>query len=287
MTYPYLHFEEGRYDPERSHGLQGSGITLSHDEVASLVVPSGAQAVIVDHFPGQKGSEAGLRFSRELELHEEAHLDYYLLQEGSGAAKRAMVLTVRQASDSSFRGHVLTLAGGSIDNELKILLAGEGAKCRLNGLYFAMGEERVMNRLQVDHLKPHGSSRLFFKGILGGRARAAFHGRVVVHEGAVKTDADQTNKNLLLSREAEADPRPELEIYNNDVKCSHGATVGQLDHEALFYLRSRGIACALARQILTQAFASEILNRFPADTLRAYGQAELQKCLATVREGEN
>jgi Fe-S cluster assembly protein SufD len=159
----------------------------------------------------------------------------------------------------------------------------EGADCSINGLYLAMDSQHVDNHLRIDHLKPYGTSNLLFKGVLGGRGRAVFNGKVVVHEGASKTNANQTNNNLLLSEEAEADPKPELEIYHNDVKCAHGATVGQLDEDALFYLRSRGIALPEARQILTVGFAKEVLQSIRIDRLEAYSECQLIQRLGGMR----
>ncbi len=287
MTKPTLYFENGVYDPKRSRGLEESGIKFSETESSSLIFPAGTEAIIVDHLLNKEDPAVPLQFTRELQLEKNARLEYCLLQDGIRETQQEMNLRVRQGEGSSFRGHVLTLGEGRIANDLKVSLEAEGAECRLDGLYAAAGEARVENHLAVDHLKPHGTSRLFFKGILGGRARAVFHGRVVVHKGAVKTDADQTNKNLLLSREAEADPRPELEIYNNDVKCSHGATVGRLDEAALFYLRSRGIAARQAQLILTKAFAEEVLRRFSVAEIREYGTTQLEKRLAIFQQEAN
>ena len=148
------------------------------------------------------------------------------------------------------------------------MLDAEGSECTLNGLFMVDGRQHVDFHTTVDHAKPHGTSQEYFKGILDGRSRGVFNGRVHVHPGAQKTDATQSNKNLLLSRDAEVDTKPELEIYADDVKCSHGATVGQLDPDMLFYLRARGIDRATARGLLTFGFAQDIIDRMSLPQLR-------------------
>jgi len=149
-------------------------------------------------------------------------------------------------------------------------LHGEGAGCTLDGFYAADGTQTADNRTFIDHAKPHGSSQELYKGVLDGASRTAFEGKIVVRPGAQKTDAHQTNKNLILSDEALADSRPELEIYNDDVRCTHGSTTGQLDPDAFFYLRSRGLDPAAARTLLTFAFASEVTSRVKDAGLRSH-----------------
>jgi Fe-S cluster assembly protein SufD len=137
----------------------------------------------------------------------------------------------------------------------------------LNGLYLANGRQHVDHHTRIDHNQAHGSSREYYRGVLDGAARAVFNGKVIVHPGAQKTDAHQANHNLLLSRDAEVDTKPELEIYADDVKCTHGATVGQLDDAQLFYLRSRGIEEATARNLLVHAFAHDVIERIRVASL--------------------
>ena len=153
-------------------------------------------------------------------------------------------------------------------NDINVLLDLEDARCTLNGLFMVGGRQHVDYHTRIDHAKPHGASEEIYKGILDGRARGVFNGRVNVHPDAQKTDAHQSNNNLLLSRHAEIDTKPELEIYADDVKCSHGATVGQLDEQSLYYLRSRGIGERQARALLTYGFAREILERVELVPLR-------------------
>lgn len=170
--------------------------------------------------------------------------------------------------------------------ELLVNLKGKGASCDLNGVYLANGRQHVDNFTQVDHEQPDCKSNEFYKGVLDNRARAVFRGRVVVHKDAQKTDAQQQNRNLLLSQDAEIDTKPQLEIYADDVICSHGATVGQLDDDALFYLRSRAIDDVTARSLLTYAFAADIIGRFSLQPVRDHVESELSRKLFGVNQLE-
>jgi len=147
---------------------------------------------------------------------------------------------------------------------------GEGAECALNGLYLVGGRQHVDHHTRIDHLRPNCVSRESYKGVVDGRARAVFNGKIVVHKGADKTDSAQSNANLLLSDKAEVDTKPDLEIYADDVKCAHGATVGQLDLKQLFYLRSRGLGMDEARNVLMFAFADEVLAKIKQPEVRRY-----------------
>src|SRR5262249_34062130 len=147
-------------------------------------------------------------------------------------------------------------------------LDGEGCECTLNGLSLASGEQLVDNNTRIDHAEPHCASHELYKSILDGKARGVFNGKIYVQPDAQKTDAKQTNQTLLLSQDAIIDAMPQLEIYADDVKCTHGATVGQLDAESIFYLRTRGIDKDAARALLTFAFANDIVGRLRVDPLR-------------------
>ena len=175
---------------------------------------------------------------------------------------------VRQQRDSLVTSHILTFGGRLVRNDLTFHLLGSGAEARLNGLYLADSEQHVDNHTTVEHAVPHCDSRETYRGILGGKASAVFNGRVHVHPNAQRTDAQQSNQNLLLTDDAIIHTKPELEIYADDVKCTHGATVGQLDREALFYLRSRGLAHDEARRMLVDSFAAEIVRRISDERLR-------------------
>ena len=164
------------------------------------------------------------------------------------------------ARSANVASRTFTFGGGIVRNDVGAKLRGEGIACALDGLYVTRDQQLVDNHMVVDHIAPHCDSHELFKGILDGRSRAVFNGLLHVHPGAQKTDAKQTNRNLLLSNEALVNTNPQLEIYADDVKCTHGSTVGELDPEAVFYLRSRGIGENAARSLLTWAFAREIVD---------------------------
>ena len=152
-------------------------------------------------------------------------------------------------------------------NDANVTLS-EGTEATLNGLYIVNGTQHIDNHTEIDHAKPHGTSHELYKGILDGKATAVFNGRIIVRKDAQKTDSKQTNKNLVLSDEAVINTKPELQIFADDVRCTHGATIGQLDEEALFYLQSRGIERAQARSLLTYAFAQDILDRVKVQSIK-------------------
>ena len=177
---------------------------------------------------------------------------------------------------------LLLLGGALVRNNVHPVLAGEGAECLVNGLFIGGGRQHMDNYMMVEHASPHCASRQFYNGILDGHAQGVFHGRIIVHNAAQKTDAKQTNRNLLLSDDAQIHTKPQLEIYADDVKCTHGATIGQIEEDALFYLRSRGIDEASARKLLLSAFASECLERMKQDGVRKYIEQVLSHHLAGV-----
>jgi Fe-S cluster assembly protein SufD len=152
--------------------------------------------------------------------------------------------------------------------DVTTVLRGEGAESLLHGLYLISGEQHVDNHTVIDHAKPHCSSRELYKGILDGKSSGVFNGKIIVRKDAQKTDSKQSNKNLLLSEDSVINTKPQLEIYADDVKCTHGATIGQIDQEAVFYLRSRGIGLEAARSLLTQAFASDVIDKIKFEPVR-------------------
>ena len=170
-------------------------------------------------------------------------------------------MNVQLARGANVDSHSLLVGGALVRNNVHPVLAGEGSDCLINGLFVGNERQHLDNYMKVEHASPHCNSRQFYNGILDGHSRGVFHGRIIVHKDAQKTDAKQTNRNLLLSDNAQIDTKPQLEIYADDVKCTHGATIGQMDEEALFYMRSRGIEEAEARRLLLFAFAGECLDR--------------------------
>jgi Fe-S cluster assembly protein SufD len=198
-----------------------------------------------------------------------AQLAYHSVQKTTAQGFHIGHVMVTQDSGSAFFGHSLALDGRLVRRDVQILLAGEGCTCHLDGIYLVAGEGHVDNQTTIDHSKPRSTSREDYRGVVAAKGQAVFSGRIVVRPGAEKTDAQQTNRNLLLSDAAQINSKPQLEILTSDVKCSHGATTGRLDPDALFYLRSRGVDARDARRILIRAFLQQGLERVPALDVRA------------------
>ncbi len=240
---------------------------VTHPRVL-VIAEAGSQATIIESYASVCEGCYFTNAITEIALMEDARVDHYKIQEESTKAFHVATLEVHQNRDTRFTSHSISFGGQLVRNDINVLLDAEGAHCTLNGLFMVGGRQHVDYHTRIDHAKPHGTSEEVYKGILDGRARGVFNGRVKVHPDAQKTDAHQSNNNLLLSRDAEIDTKPELEIYADDVKCSHGATVGQLDEHSLYYLRSRGIGERQARGLLTYGFAREILERVELVSLR-------------------
>lgn len=234
-----------------------------------IVAEDNSQAVIIESYAGSDESGYFTNAVTEVFTGRNAVIEHYKLQQEGRKAFHIGMLHARQDRDSAFTSYAFDLGGALVRNDIRTLLDAEGADCTLNGLYVIGGRQHVDNHTHIDHSKPHGTSREYYKGVLDGMARGVFNGKVIVHPDAQKTDAHQSNKNLLLSENAEVDTKPQLEIYADDVKCSHGATVGQLDSDAIFYLQTRGIGADEARSLLTYAFASDIVSRIRLASLRA------------------
>lgn len=226
-----------------------------------IVAGENSQASIVEHYCGTDEAIYFNNVVTEISLRPGACLEHYKLQSEGRKSFHVATLQVAQERGSKFISHSVSLGGQLVRNDINSVLNDEGAVCELNGLYMANGRQHVDYHTRIDHSKPAGTSREHYKGVLDGRGRGVFNGRVYVHPDAQKTDAEQYNNNLLLSRDAEIDTKPQLEIYADDVKCAHGATVGQLDEDMIFYLRARGIPENAARGLLTYGFASDVLQR--------------------------
>lgn len=195
-------------------------------------------------------------------------VDHYKLQLEKAHGFHVATVQSNQGRSSNVRLSTATLTGGIVRNEVNSELAGEGAWAELDGLFLVGDDHHVDNFTRIDHLQPHCDSREVYKGILADKSTGVFRGRIVVAEGAQKTDSKQTNNNLLLSDNALINTKPQLEIYADDVKCTHGATVGQLEADAIFYLQARGISKNAAKSMLIYAFASEVVSRIKAEALR-------------------
>jgi Fe-S cluster assembly protein SufD len=232
-------------------------------------VGANAEAALVECYGGEEGGGSFTNAVTEVVLGENARLHHYKLQAETEGAFHLASLHARQARDSRLASHAFSLGGALARNEVSSVFGGEGGECVLNGLYVGRGTQHLDHRTDLDHAVPRCTSRELYKGVLDGRSRGTFHGRVLVRPEAQRTDATQSNRNLLLSEEALVDTRPQLEILADDVKCAHGAVVGRLDEQALFYLRSRGIPRPEAEQLLTYAFASEVVGAVHLEPLRA------------------
>jgi len=225
-----------------------------------------AEVHVIEQYCGI-GDAAGLtHVVTQLRLDAAAVLRHDRLQMEQAGQFHIGRLEVEQARDSQFESHSIALGAALSRVDLSVALAGEGAACTLNGLYLIGGRQHADHHTRIEHAAPHCSSRENYRGVMDGRAHGVFNGKVVIREGAVKSDSAQSNANLLLSKFAEVDTKPELIIDNDDVKAAHGCTVGQLDTKQLFYLKSRGLSEDEARQLLTFAFADEVLTgmRLPA-----------------------
>jgi Fe-S cluster assembly protein SufD len=259
-------------------GGNGRPETMAHPRVLAVLGPN-SQATILETYAGPDGASYFTNTVTEIILGENAVLDHYTLQyEGAAAAHIGAIYAKAQRS-ANCTLHAINVGGALVRNEVVTRLDGAGIDCTLNGLYLADEQRLVDNHTTIDHAQPHCASREIYKGILADRAHGVFNGKIIVRPDAQKTDAKQTNRALLLSEDAQINTKPQLEIFANDVKCTHGAAVGQLDDEALFYLRSRGLGEAHARQLLIHAFAADVLNRLPLITVRAGVEDRLQRHL--------
>jgi Fe-S cluster assembly protein SufD len=238
-----------------------------------VLVQAGAnsRATVIEHYAAAPGEALSLAVT-ELALGPGAQIEHYRLQEESGTAFHLGVLAAKLDRDASFISHNLSVGGRIARFDLDVELAGPGARVEMNGLYVVRDRQHADSHTRVDHAVPRTISDELYRGVLAGKSRAVFNGKAVVHPGAAGTDARQANANLLLSPDAEVDTKPELEIYADDVKCAHGATTGQLDTAALFYLRSRGIDEDTAKSLLTFAFADTVLARMGLEPLRRHAE---------------
>jgi Fe-S cluster assembly protein SufD len=233
-----------------------------------------SQATIIEAYLGPEAASLepkAVYFTNavsEIAVGEGAVLEYCRIQQESDSAFHFGRLDFHQERSSSVATHSIATGGALVREEVKAVLDGEGAEATLAGLYVVTGRQHIDNQTTLDHAQPHCSSREVYKGVLDGESSAVFNGKIIVRKDAQKTDSKQSNKNLLLSEKAIIDTKPALEIYADDVKCTHGATIGQIDPEAVFYLRSRGIGQQEARDLLTYAFANDLLERIKYEPLR-------------------
>jgi Fe-S cluster assembly protein SufD len=250
------------------------GPTVSHPRNL-VIAEAGSQAAVVETFLGTAGEPYFTNAVTEIVLGDGAVLDFSKLEREGDAAFHVATTAVTLGRNSNFTSHSISIGGALARNDLNVRLDAEGADCTLNGLFLGNGTQLLDNHTLIDHAMPHGTSRELYKGILDGKSRGIFHGKIIVRPDAQKTDAMQTNKNLLLSKESLVNSEPALEIFADDVKCRHGSTIGQLDAAAMFYLRSRGIGEDEALSLLVYAFASDVASRIRVAPLRALVEQHL------------
>jgi Fe-S cluster assembly protein SufD len=252
--------------------------TASHPRILVVAEPD-SHATIVETYTGSGGAYL-TNCVTEIVAGDHAVVDHYKLQTEGAHAFHVSTLQIQLGRDANFRSHSLSFGGALVRNDVNAVLS-EGCECTLNGLYLVGGEQHIDNHTSIDHAKPHAASHELYKGILEGHSTAVFNGKILVRKDAQKTDAKQTNKNLVLSEDAVINTKPELQILADDVRCTHGATIGQLDPEGIFYLQSRGIGLADARDLLIYAFARDIVDRIKVASLRE----QLEKLLLEKLHG--
>jgi Fe-S cluster assembly protein SufD len=261
-----------------------------------IVVENEAEATIVEDYVSIGETPALSNIATELFAGENAMVSHYMIEREHRQAFNISTLRIQQGRSANVSTHSVLLGGGLVRNNVHPVLSGEGGECLINGLFIGNGRQHLDNYMLVEHASPHCASRQFYNGILDDHAHGVFHGRIIVHKDAQKTDAKQTNRNLLLSDDSRIDTKPQLEIYADDVKCTHGATIGQIEENALFYLRSRGIDEISARKLLLLAFANECLDRMAPSVARDHVEklihahllqiANSVKSLSTVARNE-
>ena len=233
-----------------------------------VVAEEQSQATVIETLVG--GGEHALTIPvTEIHAHTSAVIEHVVDQQLDAGCRQIAALHLHLDRAATIHSASTSFGGALARREITAVLTGEGADCRLDGLYVADSGQHMDTQVVVEHRSPHCTSEQLFKGVLDGTARTVFNGRIFVAEGAQKTDARQSNRNLLLSRTAQAQSNPQLEIFADDVRCTHGSTTGQLDSDAIFYLRSRGIDRKTAEGILTVAFADEVVSRFSNSQIRA------------------
>ncbi len=233
-----------------------------------VVAEENSSATLIETYGATKERRYFNNAVVEVVLKSGAWLDHFRVQRENVEAYHIASTTVDLGRDSSYNSTAITLGGKLSRHDISVLLDHEGAECWVDGLYLVGSGQHADTHSVIDHRKPHCSSHQLYKGILDGKSRAVFNGKIFVRHGAQKTDAMQTNKNLLLSTEAHVDTKPQLEIFADDVKCAHGAAVGQIDEEELFYLETRGINPDLGRNLLTYGFAEEVVGKITVDSMR-------------------
>ena len=234
-----------------------------------IAAEENSSATIIESFDAVEDRRYFTNAVVEVVLKDGAHLEHYRLQRESKKAFHTCTTSVELGRSSRYETISINLGAQLSRHDISVVMDHEGSETSVDGLYMVDSDQHTDTHSIIDHKQPHCTSHQLYKGILDGNGRAVFNGKVFVREGAQKTDAMQTNKNLLLSEKARVDTKPQLEIYADDVKCAHGAAVGQIDAEALFYLETRGINPELGRNLLTYGFAEEVIAKIKVESIRA------------------
>ena len=262
------------------HWTAAGGEPLMASPRTLIVAGQDVQAMVIETYAGADDTVYFSNGVTEIYVGENSSLEHARVQQESRKGFSISALHTRQQRSSRLLCHNVTLGAGLARNDVNCVLAGEGGECTLNGLYHTTGRQHVDNHTLMDHAMPHCSSREYYKGVLDGQSTGVFSGSILVRKDAQKTDAIQSNKNLLLSEDAVINTKPELQILADDVRCTHGATIGQLDAEAIFYMQTRGISKAAARNLLTRAFANDVIGRVSFIPLRERLEATLLERLS-------
>lgn len=231
-----------------------------------IIAEENSQATIIEKYIDMTRENNTNYFTNtvtECHLAANSHIEHYKAITESKQAQHVGNLCVTQQQQSQFSAYSLALSGALIRSDITVKLLAPDAHCQLKGLYYAVGQQQVDHTTQIDHVSPHTRSEEFYKGIIDDHAHATFNGKVIVREQAIKSKAQQLNKNLLLSPFAEVNSKPQLEIFADDIQCTHGASIGQLDKDALFYLRTRGLSVSAATELLVKAFIQDIIEQMP------------------------
>ncbi len=245
----------------------GDQATVAHPRNV-FIAEENSQVTVIEDYAGFSGDTYFTCPVTEIVARQSGVIDHYKLQQESADAFHVSMQQSHQARSSNVFSHSISHGAALARNDIRAMLDGEGIECTLNGLYLARGEQHVDHHMWVDHAKPNCHSYELYKGVLEDKARAIFNGTIHVHKDAQKTDAKQSNRNLLLSENALVSSNPQLIIYADDVRCTHGSTTGHLEEEAIFYLRSRGIGEEAAKSLLTYAFAAEVLQEIRLERIR-------------------
>ena len=271
-------------------------IAFIHDDTASetgvssharviVLLESGAKADFIEIQTSSGGGEHFANIVTEFHVGEQAHCGFLQLQQRQLEHMSVNSVLVQIDTDGRFEGSTVQTGGRLVRNNVQLRIDGRGAYGRMAALTISDGVQHIDNCVFADHAKPNGTTRQDYRGIAGGRSRTIFNGKALVQVGADGTDAEQSNHNLLLSSKAEIDTKPELEIYADDVKCAHGATVGELDADALFYLRSRGLSADQAERVLTRAFAARMLAALETSPAAALAEQAVETKLSAMIGG--